>query len=170
MADGAPKHNPTPEQRARRNAYMRDYRSRHRSNLRVLFVWVPRALERDVKRIAKFEEGSVSGISAGLLRLGIERYFALADAKKVAPLRALMRDLFLNGEPDPVIDENLLPIPVKPSRPRIVVERTVLVRSSRRCQDCARAVSAAADEGKCQFEAGLSRPIRNPYLSPYRQQ
>ncbi len=61
-------------------------------------MWVPPQLKRDVKRIAAFEKHPVSRVCAGLLRLGRERYFEMADEKKFEPLRTLMRDVF--GEDD----------------------------------------------------------------------
>jgi hypothetical protein len=61
----------------------------------MLRVWVPPPLRRDIVRIAKFEgDKPLSRMCAGLLRLGIERYFEMGDSAKVAPLRALMQDLF----------------------------------------------------------------------------
>jgi hypothetical protein len=57
----------------------------------------PTALKRDLRLIAKVENRSLSATVCALLRLGIGRYFELADARMVAPLLARMRDVF--GDP-----------------------------------------------------------------------
>lgn len=62
---------------------------------------MPTALKLDLKAVAKAERRSVSQTAAGLIRLGMGRYFELADARKVAPLRKKMRDLFSYSETDP---------------------------------------------------------------------
>jgi len=72
----------------------RPTKARRLQRQRLLSVWVPAALKRDVKRFAAFEKRPVSRLCAGLLRLGMERYLEIADAKKFEPLRALMRDVF----------------------------------------------------------------------------
>ncbi len=71
----------------------RPTKARRRQHQQLLSVWGPRALKRDVARIAKFEGQPVSRMSAGLIRIGIERYLALYDATKVEPLRALLEDV-----------------------------------------------------------------------------
>jgi hypothetical protein len=76
----------------------RPTKARRFQRQRLLSVWAPPALKREVKRIAAFERRPLSRVCAGLLRLGIERYFEMADAKKLDPLRALMQDVF--GEDD----------------------------------------------------------------------
>jgi len=55
------------------------------------------ALKRDLWRIAKAEDRSLSQTVCGLLRLGIARYFELADAQMVAPLAALMKEVLGDG-------------------------------------------------------------------------
>jgi hypothetical protein len=89
---------------------------------KLISVWCTPGLKRDVKRIATHEKKSQSMVCAGLIRLGIERYFDEADDEKLAPLRAAMKDLFFLGEPDPAIqptNKKLKPFPVKPKyRPR----------------------------------------------------
>jgi hypothetical protein len=59
--------------------------------------YAPPALKRDLCRLARTEDRSLSAIVCGLLRLGICRYFELADEKMAAPLLAAMRDVF--GDP-----------------------------------------------------------------------
>lgn len=76
----------------------RPTKARRHQRQRLLSVWVPPALKRDAQRIAKFEGRPLSGICAGLVRIGIARYFELSDDAKLEPLRALMRDVF--GEDD----------------------------------------------------------------------
>jgi hypothetical protein len=55
------------------------------------------ALKRDLWRIAKAEDRSLSQTVCGLLRLGIARYFELGDAQMVAPLAALMKEVLGDG-------------------------------------------------------------------------
>jgi hypothetical protein len=52
----------------------------------------PPALKRDLWRIARTEDRNLSETVCALLRLGIGRYFELADAKRVAPLAAKLRE------------------------------------------------------------------------------
>lgn len=82
---------------------------------KLISVWCPAALKRDVKRIARHEGKSQSMVCAGLIRLGISRYFDDADDKKLAPLRAAMKDLFFHGEPEPkyINTHQVTPFPVK---------------------------------------------------------
>jgi len=106
-------------------------------------LWVPRALRRDIDRIARYEEKSRSRLCAGLLRLGIERYFEMEDAKKIAPLRALMRDTFINGLPDP--ETYGVPVPVRP------IGQLTAKRRARYANE--REFDAACQEGNKNFEA-----------------
>jgi hypothetical protein len=53
----------------------------------------PPALKRDLWRIAKAEDRPLSHVVCGLLRLGIGRYFELADAEMIAPLRAKFEEM-----------------------------------------------------------------------------
>jgi hypothetical protein len=76
----------------------RPAKARRLQRQQLLSVWGPRALKRDAQRIAKFEGRPLSGMCAGLVRIGIARYFELSDDAKFEPLRALMRDVF--GEDD----------------------------------------------------------------------
>jgi hypothetical protein len=76
----------------------RPTKARRHQRQRLLSVWVPPALKRDAQRIAKFEGRPLSGMCAGLVRIGIARYFELSDDAKLEPLRAAMRDMF--GEDD----------------------------------------------------------------------
>lgn len=104
---------------------------------RLLSVWCPPALKRDVQKIAKFERREVSRIAAGLLRLGIGRYFELGDAALVAPLRKAMTDIFT--------PEGWIP------------EMTIRPQSERARRENLRASEAtvfddAIDEGKRHFE------------------
>lgn len=89
---------------------------------KLISVWCPAQLKRDVKRIAAAERKSQSLVCAGLIRLGIARFFDEADDAKLEPLRAAMKDLFFLGEPDPAIQPTsprLKAFPVKPKyRPR----------------------------------------------------
>jgi len=109
----------------------------------VVSIYLPRALRRDVDRIARYEEKSRSRLCAGLLRLGIERYFEMADAKKIAPLRALMRDTFINGLPDP--ETYGVPVPVRP------IGQLTAARRRRYAND--REFAEAEREGLKNFEA-----------------
>ena len=79
----------------------RPTRERRFKRQRLLSVWVPPALKRDILRIAVAENQAVSRTCAGLLRLGLGRYFELCDAKMAAPLLAKMRDLFSEDDPIP---------------------------------------------------------------------
>jgi hypothetical protein len=72
----------------------RPAKARRLQRQQLLSVWGPRALKRDANRIAKFEKRPLSRVCAGLIRLGIERYFEMADAKAVEPLREVMEDFF----------------------------------------------------------------------------
>jgi len=108
-----------------------------------LAIYVPRALQRDVDRIASYEKKSRSRLCAGLLRLGIERYFEMEDAKKIAPLRALMRDTFINGLPDP--ETYGVPVPVRP------IGQLTAKRRARYANE--REFDAAMEEGLKNFEA-----------------
>lgn len=71
----------------------------------LLSVWMPPALKRDVKRLAAAERLPLSRFCCGILRLGIARYFELADERLAAPLRAAMRDVFPEGEHFPPMPE-----------------------------------------------------------------
>jgi hypothetical protein len=66
-------------------------RKRDRTAKFVAFYGPP-ALKRDLKRIARAEGDSLSSTVRALVRLGIERYFEQADAKMIAPLRALLEE------------------------------------------------------------------------------
>lgn len=93
----------------------------------------------------------MSPTAAGLIRLGIERYFELADAEKVAPLRALMADGFLYGEADPPTrpvvhrKKRLVPAPVIPQ------SEPGANRARLRARDAE--FDAALEEGNRHFEA-----------------
>lgn len=55
------------------------------------------ALKRDLWRIAKAEGRSLSQTVCALLRLGMGRYFELADEQMIAPLRAMMKEVLGDG-------------------------------------------------------------------------
>lgn len=57
-------------------------------------VWVPPALKRDLRRLAKSEHQPLSRFCAGMLRLGIGRFFELAGERIAAPLREKMLSVF----------------------------------------------------------------------------
>ncbi len=67
-------------------------RSRSRAWGKFVGFYAPPALKRDLRKIAQAEDRSLSHTVCGLLRLGIGRYFDLADAKRVAPLAAKLRE------------------------------------------------------------------------------
>jgi hypothetical protein len=122
---------------------------------KLISVWCPAQLKRDVKRIAAAERKSQSLVCAGLIRLGIARFFDEADDAKLEPLRAAMKDLFFLGEPDPEIvpAPKLKPFSVKPKfRPRSEI-------SARWRREDAE-FAAAIKEGQRHFK---NDGIRNPY-------
>jgi hypothetical protein len=55
--------------------------------------YAPPALKRDLWRIARAKDLSLSQTVRALLRLGIERDVELADAEMIAPLRALLEEI-----------------------------------------------------------------------------
>jgi hypothetical protein len=66
---------------------------------------MPASLKRDVKTLAMAERRPISQFCAGMIRLGIGRYFELADARRAAPLAQKMRDLFTEGDPYPPTEQ-----------------------------------------------------------------
>lgn len=58
-------------------------------------------MKRDLERIVERERRPLSRTCAGVLRLGIGRYFELDDAKMAAPLLKAMRDVYWS-EDDPI--------------------------------------------------------------------
>jgi hypothetical protein len=87
---------PVRGRKVERNTKERVYLKKRRIQL-----WVPPPLKLDIKRIAKTEKQPLSRMCAGLLRLGVARYFEQADENLVAPLRELMQDAFPEGDPIP---------------------------------------------------------------------
>jgi len=105
-------------------------------------VWVPPALKRDVKKLAAAESLPISRFCCGLLRLGIGRYFELADERMAAPLRAAMRDAF--GEDEwlprrpPAQPRRPPPWPVNPERRRLNQEFNEAIEEGKRRFETAR--------------------------------
>jgi len=97
------------------------------------------ALKRDLWRIAKAEDRSLSQTVCALLRLGIGRYFELADEQMVAPLRALMIEVLGDGSFAEAADE-----------PRGLGAKEFLKRRAAREQN-ALEFDAAVDEGLRAF-------------------
>jgi hypothetical protein len=67
-------------------------RSGSRAWRKFIGFYAPPALKRDLRKIAQAEDRSLSHTVCGLPRLAIGRYFELADAKRVAPLAAKLRE------------------------------------------------------------------------------
>ena len=122
-------------------------KARRHQRQRLLSVWVPPALKRDAQRIAKFEGRPLSGMCAGLVRIGIARYFELSDDAKLEPLRSIMRDVF--GDDDWIPDQQV-------RRQSLKTKQRYAAEASRR--ELGSEFEAATDEGlrKC-----ASRPA-NP--------
>ena len=105
---------------------------------------LPAALKLDLMRIAGYERRPVSRVTAGLLRLGVARYFELADAKMIAPLKALMKDVFS--------EEEGAWIPDRPERPQLSESyRKRLIGAAAR-RELTEKFDAAIEEGKRYFE------------------
>ncbi|MGA7200495.1 MAG: hypothetical protein WBX26_01590 [Candidatus Cybelea sp.] len=97
------------------------------------------ALKRDLWRIAKAEDRSLSQTVCALLRLGIGRYFELADEQMIAPLRAMMKEALGDGSFADAAGE-----------PRGLGAREFLDRRAAREQN-AREFDAAVDDGLQAF-------------------
>lgn len=107
-------------------------------------VWLPPALERDIRKLAKREIRSVSAIGAGLIRLGLGRYYELADARLAKPLAEAMADLF--DEDDP------FPQAVREKKPPSAIHLKIKAMVAR-----GREFDAAIEEGLQRFNEAVSR-------------
>lgn len=78
---------------------------RNLSRKQMVRTWVPRALKRDLIRVAAAERLPLSRFCCGILRLGLGRYFELSDARRAAPLLEKLRDVFSEDAPFPPMPE-----------------------------------------------------------------
>jgi hypothetical protein len=132
-------------------------RKRDRNAKFVGFYGTP-AFKRDLWRIAKAEDRSLSQTVCALLRLGIGRYFELADAEKFAPLRALIKEVLGDGS-----------FADAAGQPRGIGAREFLDRRAAREQN-AREFDAAVDDGLQAFVGKANvKPLREtqPHPAPY---
>lgn len=97
------------------------------------------AFKRQLWRIAKAENRSLSQTVCALLHLGIGRYFELADEQMIAPVRALMKEV--------LGDESFAEAA---GEPRGLGAKKFLMRRAAREQN-AREFDAAIDEGVRAF-------------------
>lgn len=106
-------------------------------------MWLPPALTRDIRKLAKREIRSVSAIGAGLIRLGLGRYYELADARLAKPLAEAMADLF--DEDEPFGQERV-------KKPPTEIHKRIVAMVAR-----GREFDAAIEEGLQRFNEAVSR-------------